>query len=126
MARRGRALDRILARMAESRSTCRYRVDIAAQVALDGAQLACSISNLSMGGAFVIGPVLTIGTRIELHFTAPPHMEAFRSGCTARWSTEQGTGVVFDGLRALDAYALGELLRWLTLGAGPLVVQHSA
>jgi hypothetical protein len=111
--------------MGESRTTCRYRVDIPAQLDFEGAQLACSISNLSMGGAFVIGPVLTIGTRAGLQFTAPPHMEAFRSRCTARWSSSQGTAFVFDGLRALDAYALGELLRWVTLGAGPLV-QKSA
>jgi hypothetical protein len=104
--------------MREARTTHRYPVDMPAQVEINGAQRACRISNLSMGGAFVVGPVLTIGTRITLCFTAPPHMEAFRSGCTARWSTRGGIGVVFDGLRALDTYALSELIRWISLGAG--------
>ncbi len=59
---------------------------------------------------FVLGPQLPIGTRVRLIFTAP-HVQAFDAFCIARWYTNEGSGLQFEGLRALDTYSLARFIR---------------
>lgn len=70
----------------------------------------CTVHNMSLGGVFVRGPALPIETRVTLRFG----LETLRDlevACIARWSTADGTGLQFDGLRAADTYALAKFIR---------------
>jgi len=94
----------------DSRSTLRYPVDLQATLTIGGSDFKCSVRNVSLGGVFVRGPSLTIGTRVKLQFSGPklPDIEA---ECTTRWNTEEGSGLQFDGLRAVDTYSLAKFIR---------------
>jgi hypothetical protein len=69
-----------------------------------------TIGNLSLGGAFLIlGRRLAIGTPVSLSFRIPTHSEVIEADATVRWSSEEGIGVQFDGLRAGEVYAIGKM-----------------
>ena len=101
------------------RSATRHEVAIAVTVVVRGRSIASSleqtfestIRNLSLGGAFVaLGRRLTIGTPVILRFRIPTHEQTIEAGAAVRWSSEEGVGVQFDGLRAGEVYALTRLL----------------
>jgi hypothetical protein len=96
--------------MTDSRATLRYAVDLPGRLQLGGTLLACRIRNVSLGGVFVLGPTLTIGTRVLLRFAAP-HVPHFEAACVARWHTAEGSGLQFESLRAVDTYALARFIR---------------
>ena len=65
--------------------------------------------NLSLAGAFIEAvDKIGFGTRVELKFQVPTQKEAVQVGGEVRWSSENGFGVLFDGLRARDVWALGK------------------
>lgn len=94
----------------DHRTTAREPVELPATVEINGAVLDCSVNNVSLGGVFVNGVSLPIDTRVLLRFTVPrnPLIEA---ECIVRWSTEDGVGLQFEGLRAHDTYALTQFIR---------------
>jgi PilZ domain len=94
----------------DHRTTAREPVELPATIAINGAVLDCSVHNVSLGGVFVNGVSLPIDTRVVLRFSVPrnPLIEA---ECIVRWSTEEGVGLQFEGLRAHDTYALTQYLR---------------
>lgn len=94
----------------DSRSTHRYSVDLSGTLMLGSTVVSCRIGNLSLGGVFVRGPTIPAGSQILLRFSGPglPSIEA---NCTARWSSVDGSGLAFDGLRAVDSYALSKYVR---------------
>jgi hypothetical protein len=93
----------------DSRSTLRYPVDLTGTMILASTTLSCRVRNVSLGGVFVLGPTLTIGTRVQLHFGADD-LE-IDSPCITRWNTDEGTGLQFEGLRAIDTYMLSKFIR---------------
>jgi PilZ domain-containing protein len=101
----------------DSRATLRYPVDLVATITVGATDLACSVRNLSLGGVYVRGPSLTIGTRVRLRFGGPkpPVIDA---RCTSRWVTPDGCGLEFDDLRAIDTYALAKLIRAASRATG--------
>lgn len=90
------------------RGSTRHEVDIPARIQVGGAQETCTIANLSMGGAFVTARRLAMGERVVLWFRIPTHETDIEAAGTVRWSTDQGIGVQFDGLRARETWALGK------------------
>src|SRR5436305_13700973 len=96
--------------MVDSRATLRYPIDLPARIKIAGSELACRIGNLSVGGVFLIGPQIPAGTRVLVKFSAP-HLKLFESACIAQWSGEDGTGLAFEGLSAVDTYALAKFIR---------------
>lgn len=68
--------------------------------------------NVSIGGALVAaGMRMAMGQRVHLAFHVPTKSEAIEIGGTVRWSSAEGVGVQFDGLRALDVWALNEYFK---------------
>jgi hypothetical protein len=92
------------------RATTRHEFDVEARVRIDTTLEACRIQNLSMGGAFVIGRALPIGTTITLWLPVPDLETEIVASCVVRWSTADGVGVQFDGLCAQDTWTLGQIL----------------
>jgi hypothetical protein len=96
--------------MFDSRTTLRYPIDLPARLRVGESDLSARIRNLSMGGVYVVGPSLPIGTRCMLRFTAP-QLEVFEHWCTARWTTAEGCGLQFETLQAMDTYQLARFIR---------------
>src|SRR5688572_5055788 len=93
----------------DTRSTLRYPIDLPARLRVGETELACRIRNLSLGGAFISGATLTIGTRCRLRFSAPNM--TFDNWCIARWTTADGTGLMFERLQPMDTHQLARFMR---------------
>lgn len=94
----------------DSRSTLRYPIDLPASMTLGGSEISCRVRNISLGGVFVRGPNLPIGARVYLKFGGGT-LDRIEGSCTACWSTAEGTGLKFDGLRAVETYSLSKFIR---------------
>jgi PilZ domain-containing protein len=94
------------------RSTTRRPVELAAQIQVGHRVVDCRLINLSMGGAFVVGPALAlpIDSRVMLYVELPMTVGALAAPCSVRWSSPDGCGIQFDGLRAMDAWAIGTFI----------------
>jgi len=85
-----------------------------AQLSIDGAPKACTVMNLSLGGALVaLSSRLPMGQRVTIRFTVPTMADPIEVGATVRWSDDKATGVQFDGLRARDVWALNQYFQQL-------------
>ena len=95
----------------DSRATLRYAVDLHGSITIGGgAPLTCLVRNVSLGGVFIRGPVLPSGTRVALTFGAAELPDTVVT-CTARWTTNDGTGLQFDGLGTVDTHTLARFVR---------------
>lgn len=99
--------------MAENRRQTRFAVTIAAELTLGEQTLACTITNLSLGGAFLAQQKLTLSARCRLKFSVPIQPEPIIADATVRWNDDQGVGLQFDGLRAREVWALNKLFESL-------------
>ncbi len=100
--------------MSENRRIAtRHPVSIPADVTAAGATVSCNLSNLSLGGAFLDHQRLPMGDRVLLSFRLPGHDDAIKTQSTVRWTTQDGIGVQFDGLRARDVWALNRYFEQL-------------
>ena len=94
----------------DARTTAQFPLELPATITTTDAELTCVVESLSLGGVFVRGANLPIDTKMVVRFTLP-HRADLEIACTARWSTKEGTGLQFDGLRAADTYALTRFIR---------------
>lgn len=94
----------------DTRSTLRYPIDLPARLWIGETELAARIRNLSLGGVFVTGPSLPIGTRVKLRFKTPL-VAAFDTWCVARWTTADGCGLQFDTMQPIDSHQLARFIR---------------
>jgi hypothetical protein len=99
------------------RSSTRHQVAIDVSVMVRGRSIESSleqkvestIKNLSLGGAFVaLGRRLAIGTPVTLRFRIPTPDQSIDTMAVVRWSSDEGIGVQFEGLRAAEVWALGK------------------
>ncbi len=91
------------------RSSTRHTVSLDAVIVLERNASACTIKNLSLGGAMLApGIELSTGERVQITFTVTSMREPITVGALVRWHDAQGTGLQFDGLRALDVWALNK------------------
>jgi len=96
------------------RSSTRHDVDIEARIKITSDVDTCRIKNLSMGGALVATRKLPMGQRLTIWFRIPTHENEIETAGTVRWSTDDGVGVQFDGLRARETWALGKYFESLS------------
>lgn len=94
----------------DTRSTLRYPIDLPARLWIGGTELAARIRNLSLGGVFVVGPSLPIGTRVKLRFKTPL-VTAFEGLCVTRWTSGNGCGLQFDTMHPIDTHQLARFIR---------------
>lgn len=94
----------------DARTTAQFHIELSALVTTTEAEVTCTVDSLSLGGVFVRGAHLPIDTHAVLRFSLPKRAD-LEIPCTARWSTPEGTGLQFNGLRAADTYALTRFIR---------------
>jgi hypothetical protein len=78
------------------------------------AAVACTVLNLSLGGALVSSARKTpMGTRAHIVFSIPTLEDPIEIGATVRWVDSDGLGIQFDGLRARDVWGLNKYFEQL-------------
>ncbi len=97
------------------RTSTRHAVSLQARLVIDGVAEACTIHNMSLGGAMVsVTRRHAMGTRMQLTFNVPTYEQSIEIGATVRWGDHQTAGVQFDGLRAREVWALNEYFKQLS------------
>jgi hypothetical protein len=96
------------------RTATRHAVSLPAKIKVDGGLEACTVLNLSLGGALVAASRrLAMGSRLHITFSVPTVEQPIDIGATVRWADGSGVGIQFDGLRALDVWALNKYFEQL-------------
>jgi hypothetical protein len=96
------------------RTSARHVVSIDGTLAITGAPAACTIVNLSLGGALIVATERhAMGQRVHVTFKLPTVEEPVDVGATVRWADATSVGIQFDGLRARDVWALNEYFKQL-------------
>jgi c-di-GMP-binding flagellar brake protein YcgR len=91
------------------RSATRHDVSLAVTLEMEGKTLETEMRNLSLGGAnLALAQRIPMGTRLKLRFRVPTHDQPIEVGAQVRWSSEDGAGVQFDGLRAREVWSLNK------------------
>ncbi|HEU4729362.1 MAG TPA: PilZ domain-containing protein [Kofleriaceae bacterium] len=102
--------------MADNRRQTRHFVSLPARLTVDGTSNDCTMLNLSLGGTQIAARAkYGMGQRVQITFHVPTMADPIEVGGTVRWSTAEGVGIQFDGLRARDVWALNEFFKQLPL-----------
>jgi hypothetical protein len=97
------------------RTATRHPVSLPGKLKIDGVVEGCTVMNLSLGGALVSTPrKLAMGSRCQITFAVPTVENPIDVGATVRWADGSGVGLQFDGLRALDVWALNKYFEQLS------------
>ena len=99
--------------MADNRRTsARHVVSLAGTLTITGTPNACTIVNLSLGGALISATERhAMGGRVHIAFKVPTIEEPIEVDATVRWADATSVGIQFDGLRARDVWALNEYFK---------------
>lgn len=90
-----------------------YNVEVSALVRVFGEkvhQQICQLRGMSLGGTFIELGRLSPGTQVNITFGVPTLGEKLSIDAVVYWSTEQGAGVQFEGMRARQVWALWRYL----------------
>lgn len=98
----------------QRRASARHVVSIPGTLTISGAPNACTIVNLSLGGALISATERhAMGERVHISFKVPTIEEPIEVDATVRWADSTSVGIQFDGLRARDVWALNEYFKQL-------------
>lgn len=96
------------------RTSARHVVSITGMLSIAGTPNACTIVNLSLGGALISATQRhTMGARVHISFPLPTAEQVIEVDATVRWADMTSVGIQFDGLRARDVWALNEYFKQL-------------
>lgn len=95
------------------RASTRHEVDLEARLVIEGQVEPCVLRNLSQGGAFAASRKLPIGAEVTVMFRVPTLETELEVTAVVRWATDDGVGLQFGGVRAREAWALGQYLKKL-------------
>ncbi len=96
----------------EARTTSRHPVNLDVHVIHQDEGNDYRMINLSVGGALVTGFArLPLGTPLRLSFTVPTSEVVIKTQAVVRWSSDEATGVQFDGLRAREVWSINEYFK---------------
>ena len=86
-----------------------------AEIKLGDNAYPAEILNISRGGTLVKTPVdIPFGAAVTLSFSLPGLLAPCRIPCVVRWvNKENGIGLQFLRLRAIEVWGLNRFLRWL-------------
>ena len=104
--------------MVDTRTTLRYPIDLPGRLQIGERELSCRVTNLSLGGVFIYGPMLTIGTRVRLKLTAP-HLGPIEVVCSSQWHCQDGSGLRFEDLHPITMHALARFIRHASRSTKP-------
>jgi hypothetical protein len=101
--------------VAQNRQTQRHEVNLAGTARIGDDTQPVVIRNISLGGAFLETKArLAMETHLELSFRVPTQEQPLSVSGRVRWSTEDGAGVQFDGLRAREVWSLNKFFEQLS------------
>ena len=87
---------------------------MAGTLTIAGAPNACTIVNLSLGGALLEATQRHgMGARVHIAFKVPTIDDLIEVDATVRWADTTSVGIQFDGLRAREVWALNEFFKQL-------------
>ena len=91
------------------RSATRHDVSLDVTYQYEGETHQSELRNLSLGGGLIAreGRV-PMGARVQVSFRVPNAPDTIEVGGAVRWSTPDGFGVQFDGLRAKEVWSLNK------------------
>lgn len=96
------------------RSSARHVVSITGTLTIGGVPNACTIVNLSLGGALIAATQRhAMGVRVHIAFPLPTAEQVIEVDATVRWADATSVGIQFDGLRAREVWALNEYFKQL-------------
>jgi PilZ domain-containing protein len=99
----------------DNRKATRHPVSLPGKMTIEGAVTACTVMNLSLGGALVAGArKLPMGTKVHISFAIPTVAEPIAIDATVRWADNTGVGLQFEGLRALEVWGLNKFFESLS------------
>lgn len=77
----------------------------------EGAEYHAVTQNISLGGMYLVTEApLKYGAEVSLRFRLPTLKEQTECTGTVRWKKDDGLGVQFGSLRALEVWGLNQLL----------------
>ncbi len=96
----------------------RYECELEVTIVYEGGETQAIARNMSLGGMYVLTETqLPYGTEVEVRFRVPALKESTSCGATVRWKTEEGLGLQFGSLRALEVWALNQFFKSLSAKA---------
>lgn len=90
----------------------RFECELDVVVSLHGREIRGKTKNVSLGGLLItIGESIPIGTEVKLRIRFPALKEDADLPVTVRWASKEQLGVQFGSLRALEVWAINQLMR---------------
>lgn len=90
----------------------RFSIELPVTIVHEGGEFEALSLNLSLGGMFVATDVdLAYGTQATLRVKLPAMKTESEIPVTIRWKTPEGLGLQFGSLRALEVWALNQVVR---------------
>ena len=90
----------------------RYEIELPVMVVLGGEEIPGSTVNVSLGGMLLrISKPVRFGSSLVLRVQLPKTKDISEMPAVVRWEKDGAVGVQFTSLRALDTWALNQLLK---------------
>jgi Tfp pilus assembly protein PilZ len=88
----------------------RFEYELPVTIVHGAAEYETVSQNLSLGGMYLVTEVrLKYGTEVKLRFRLPTLKEDTECAGVVRWTKDDGIGVQFSSLRALEVWGLNQL-----------------
>ena len=95
----------------------RYEYELPITIVCEGDEWSAVSKNISLGGMYVITDApLKYGAEVTLRFRLPALKEPTTCEATVRWKKDDGVGVQFGSLRALEVWGLNQLFKQVGSG----------
>lgn len=89
----------------------RFEYELSVTVVHQGVEYQAVTQNVSLGGMYITTRApLKYGAEVKLRFRLPTLKEDTECTGTVRWMKDDGIGVQFGSLRALEVWGLNQLL----------------
>jgi len=90
----------------------RYEIELPVTVVLDSEEIPGTTVNVSLGGMLLrLSKPVPFGCSLLLRLHLPTMKEKSEMAAVVRWEKDGTVGVQFSSLRALDTWALNQLLK---------------
>lgn len=88
----------------------RFEYELPVTVVHEGTEHQAVSQNISLGGMYLLTDAgLKYGTEVKLRFRLPALKEDTECAGVVRWTKDDGIGVQFSSLRALEVWGLNQL-----------------
>ena len=90
----------------------RYEIELPVMVVIGTEEIPGATMNVSLGGMLLrLSKPVTFGSSVVLRVQLPAAKEMSEMQAVVRWEKDGAVGVQFTSLRALDTWALNQLLK---------------